>query len=120
MGICHNKQYEREFVNMMNAQGIFCTRIAGSGSGKEAVCDCIFIKDGITHLVEVKATKEKKFYMRKAVKEQLETMMEVAKENNCTPIVAIKFKHNHWLLTPIDKFSLLKPIPLKMKSFSQP
>ena len=98
---CHNKQYERQFVNMMTSQGIFCMRIAGSGAGKEACCDCIMIKNGITHLVEVKATKEKKFYLRKGINEQLERMKKVAEENNCTPILAIKFKYDRWEISRI-------------------
>ena len=99
---CHNKQYERQFVNMMTSQGIFCMRIAGSGAGKEACCDCIMIKNGITHLVEVKATREKTFYIRQGIKEQLEKMIHIAKENNCVPILAIKFKHKGWKIIDLN------------------
>jgi len=96
MPICQNKKYEREYVNMMTAKGIFCTRIAGSGSGKEAVCDCISFIDGKTNLVEVKATKEKVFYVRKNVREQLDLLKKTALQNNAIPILAIKFKQRGW------------------------
>lgn len=96
MAISHNKKYEREFVNMMNSQGTFCMRIAGSGSGREAVCDCVYFKDGITYLVEVKATKEKKLIMRKVIREQLERLKKVAEENKCVPVLAVRYKGRGW------------------------
>lgn len=96
MSICHNKKYEREFVNMMTEKGIECYRIAGSGIGKEAVSDCIILHKTGTYLVEVKATKEPVFYMRKAVREQLSLLHDTAIRNNAVPLLAIKFKHKGW------------------------
>ena len=96
MGICHNKQYEREFVNKMNAEGHFCMRIAGSGSGPEAVCDCILFKEGKTYLVEVKATKEKKYCTRSDIKKQLIRMNIVANKLKIETILAIKHKYGEW------------------------
>lgn len=97
MGICHNKQYENEFVRLMISQGHHCERVAGSGSGKEAVCDCILFKDGKVFLVEVKATKEKKFYLRKNVKEQLQRMKNVAEKSNVECMLAVKLKRQGWV-----------------------
>ena len=77
MGICHNKRYENEFVKKMIAEGHHCERIAGSGSGRNAVCDAILFKEGKTYLVEVKATKEPKLYLRANIKEQLERMKKI-------------------------------------------
>jgi len=96
MLIHNNKRYENEFVRMMTGKGYHCERVAGSGSGKEAVCDCILFKDGKVFLVEVKATKEKKFYLRKKVKEQLGRMREVAVENNVECMLAVKLKRQGW------------------------
>lgn len=96
MAICNNKRYENEFVRMMIRQGHHCERIAGSGSGQESVCDCILFKDGKVFLVEVKATKEKKFYMRKGVREQLQRMKEVAVKNNVECMLAVKLKRQGW------------------------
>ena len=92
----NNKRYENEFVNMMLAKGYHCERIAGSGCGKEAVCDCILFKDGKVFLVEVKATKEKQFYMRSVVKQQLSRMKEVAIRSNVGYMLAVKFKYQGW------------------------
>ncbi len=98
MSICNNKRYENEFVRLMISKGSHCERIAGSGSGKEAVCDCILFKDGKVFLVEVKSTKEKKFYLRTGVKEQLERMKGVADRCNVGCMLAIKLKRQGWRL----------------------
>ena len=65
MRICANKRYENEFVKKMILEGHHCERVAGSGSDRDAVCDCVLFKDGEVFLVEVKATKEPKFYERR-------------------------------------------------------
>lgn len=80
----------------MISKGFHCERIAGSGCGVNAVCDCVLFRDGKVYLVEVKATKEKKFYYRKAVREQLERMKEVAVKHNAIPLLAVKFKGRGW------------------------
>lgn len=98
MSICRNKRYENEFVKKMIAEGNHCERVAGSGSGANAVCDCVLFKDGLVYLVEVKATKEPKFYERALVKEQLAKMVSVAKRSNVRAMLAIKFKHRGWEL----------------------
>ena len=96
MSICNNKRYENEYVKRMIEKGYHCERIAGSGSGQYAVCDCILFKDDQVFLVEVKATKEPKFYLRALVKEQLNKMINVAKERHVRAILAIKYKHRGW------------------------
>ncbi len=96
MSLCHNKQYERQYSDMMCVQGHHSERVAGSGSAKEAVCDCVLFKDGKSFLVEVKTTKEKTFYVRKHVRLQLETMVRVANEQNIRALIAVKFKHRKW------------------------
>ena len=96
MSISSNKRYENEYVKRMITQGHHCERIAGSGSGANAVCDCILFKDGQVWLVEVKATKEAKFYQRALIKEQLSRMVTVAKERNVRALLAIKFKYRGW------------------------
>jgi len=96
MSICNNKRYENEFVNRMISQGHHCERVAGSGSGQNAVCDCILFKDGEVFLVEVKATKEAKLYLRKLIREQLDRMVAVAKKSNVRALLAIKYKYRGW------------------------
>lgn len=96
MSIHNNKRYENEFVNLMISKGYHCERVAGSGSGRDAVCDCILFKDGKVFLVEVKATKEKKLYFRKKLKEQLQRMKEVAKKHGVSSMLAVKFKNRGW------------------------
>lgn len=96
MAICNNKQYEREFIRMMTRLGIDSHRIAGSGVGEEAVCDCIVFYNKRTYVVEVKATKEKILYMRTAIRRQLERMIALCQRNEVIPILAIKFKYRGW------------------------
>jgi Holliday junction resolvase len=96
MSICHNKKYENEFVNLMVKEGHHCERIAGSGSNKNSVCDCILFKEGKVYLVEVKATKEAKFYYRANIKEQLRIMSEKAKKLQVKALLAIKYKYKGW------------------------
>lgn len=96
MSLHSNKRYENEFVKKMIAEGHHCERVAGSGSGKDAVCDCILFKESKVYLVEVKATKAPKFYYRSYVKEQLDRMTSVAKKCNVGAILAIKYKHRGW------------------------
>ena len=92
----NNKRYENEFVNLMISKGHHCERIAGSGCGKESVCDCILFKNGLVYLVEVKATKEPKFYLRAKIKEQLNEMITVAKKSNVRALLAVKHKRIGW------------------------
>ena len=101
MAICHNKQYENEFVKLMLSKGHYCLRVAGSGSGSEAVCDCILFKEGKVVLVEVKATKFNQFKLKKHIREQLERMKEVAKKNNVECLLAVKYKRRSWEIEEI-------------------
>ena len=96
MPIHNNKRYENEFVKLMKEEGFHCERVAGSGKG--GVCDCVLFKDGKVFLVEVKATKEPKFYLRKGIKEQLEIMIKVAHKANVRALLAIKYKGKGWEL----------------------
>jgi len=92
----HNKRYEREYASMMCSQGFHCERIAGSGSARDAVCDCILFKEGIAYLVEVKATKYPVFYSRAYVREQLGRMQSTALKQQVHALLAIKFKNRGW------------------------
>ena len=96
MPICHNKSYEREFVNLMNEKGHYSTRIAGSGSGKDAVCDCVTFMNKVPCFVEVKSTKDAVFYVRSHIRQQLEIMSQKALEVGARPVLALKFKHKGW------------------------
>ena len=89
---------------MMTKLGIDGHRIAGSGSASEAVCDCIIFHKKRTCLVEVKATKEDKLYMRTKIIEQLKRMISVCERNGLVPVLAIKFKHRGWNVVEIKSF----------------
>ena len=93
----HNaKRYEREYADMMIERGYHCERVAGSGSAKNAVCDCVLFKDQRSYLVEVKCTKGVKLYVRSHVRNQLEIMREKAREQGIHALLAVKFKHRGW------------------------
>jgi Holliday junction resolvase len=96
MSFCHNKQYEREFATLMCLEGHHCERVAGSGSAKEAVCDCVLFRDGKSFLVEVKSTRDKTFYVRTHIRIQLELMMQTAKKQGINALLAVKFKYRGW------------------------
>ena len=96
MSISTNKRYENEYVNRMISKGYHCERVAGSGSGQNAVCDCILFKDGEVFLVEVKAIKEPKLYLRAKIKKQLDIMTSVARKSKVRALLAIKFKYRGW------------------------
>ena len=110
MAICNNKRYENEFLKKMIAEGHHCERVAGSGSGANAVCDCILFKEGKVYLVEVKATKEKKFYYRKNVVEQLRIMKEVAKKHGVSSMLAVKIKRRGWRFYEDEEYLTTKGI----------
>ena len=92
----HNKHYEREFADMMINKGYHCERVAGSGRAKASVCDCVLFAKGRVYLVEVKATKEEKLYLRGGIQEQLRVLRETAQKQEVLPLLAIKFKYRGW------------------------
>ena len=92
----HDKHYEREYADIQCNNGFHCERIAGSGSAKESVCDCVLFKDGVSYLVEVKATKEIVFYVRSHIRKQLERMQNTALRQKIGALLAVKFKHRGW------------------------
>ncbi|MFC1774993.1 hypothetical protein ACFLZN_01610 [Nanoarchaeota archaeon] len=108
MAIVHNKRYERQFVHMMCESGYHAERIADSGKGKYSVCDCILFKEGISYLVEVKATKFPVFVVNKYAREQFQKMIDVCSKNHIVPLLAIRFKNRGW------KQIVLKEIPKKI------
>jgi Holliday junction resolvase len=59
------------------------------GKRRKAVCDAVVITMIRTYLAEVKATKEKVFYMR-----GLHGIVETCQKFNITPLLAVRFKGN--------------------------
>jgi Holliday junction resolvase len=102
MSLVYNKRYENEYVKMQISKGWHCERVAGSGSGADAVCDCVLFREGKVYLVEVKATKAPKFYFRGYIKEQLDRMKTVAKQSNVGALLAIKYKYRGWEEVDLD------------------
>lgn len=82
-------QYERDFCNLMCKTGHHSERVASSGKRHFSVCDAVLITQIKTYLVEVKATKEKTFYIR-----GLHGIVEVAQKYNVLPLIAVRFKGN--------------------------
>lgn len=91
-----NKEYERKFVQLMVNKGYHCERVAGSGKGEAFVCDCILFAQGNVYMVEVKATTDKRFYLRDSVRCQLQRLIDTATKHNAIPLVAIRFKRKGW------------------------
>lgn len=102
MSLHSNKRYENEFVKKMIAEGHHCERVAGSGSGQDAVCDCILFKEGKVYLVEVKATRAPKLCIRSYVKVQLDRMVAVARKSNVGALLVIKYKYRDWEITNLE------------------
>ena len=103
MAICHNKKYEREFIKNIHGKDHHCERVAGSGSGENSVCD-VLVFTAIKHfMVEVKATKEKKFYVRAKDKKQLGKLISVARRFDVIPLLAVKFKQRGWKYFDLTK-----------------
>lgn len=92
MNLGYNKQYEREFRDMMNKSGNHCERVAGSGSGKSAVCDCVLFTSRGVFLVEIKATKKEVYKVDSNTKQQLEKMKKVADKYRLNVMLAIRYK----------------------------
>ena len=83
--------------------------------GQYSVCDCVLFREGKVYLVEVKATKEPKFYRRAKIKTQLEKMTAIAKNSNVGAILAVKFKYKGW----VEEILVWKyKIELLLSSFS--
>jgi len=94
---CSNTRYENEYLNKQIALGWHCERVAGSGLGQHAVCDLVLFREGRVYLVEVKATREPKFYLRAKVKEQLARMTAVARKSNVGALLVVKYKYRGWV-----------------------
>ena len=82
-------QYERDFCNLMDSLGHHAERVAASGRRKNSVCDTVLLTSKSTYLVEVRATKEKKYKLA-----NLHGLVEVAKKFNIPSLIAVRFKGN--------------------------
>ena len=102
----HDKRYEREFADMQCSKGYHCERVAGSGSAKEAVCDCVLFRDKTSYLVEIKTTIHETFYVRSHIRQQLERMQQTAIKQQIHALLAVKFKHRGW-----KEFIITETIP---------
>ena len=70
-------------------------RAAGSGVGKNAVCDVVFINEGKPYLIEIKATKFVKFCFSG---EQRENLLRTAAKCSAVPLLAVRFKRRNWVV----------------------
>ena len=106
---------EREFVNMSCTDTTHCERIAGSGNRLNAVCDAVLLTKDFTFLVEIKTTKEKVFYVRGHVKEQLQELQKICLKVGKVPILAVKFNYIGWYYVFVsdEMLSVLKPENMK-------
>lgn len=98
---------ERELLEKMVKEGYVVHRIAGSGLGREAICDLIAIKKKEILFIECKS--KKKAYYSKEHLEQLEAMIKAAEKCGAKPILAVKLNYKKWQL-----FDLRKGIPEKV------
>lgn len=98
---------ERELLDKLVGEGFVVHRIAGSGRGEDAICDLIAVKDGKTHFIEVKS--RKKVYYSNDHREQLETLIKVARSCGAEARLAVKLNYRDWQF-----FDLHKEIPEKI------
>lgn len=98
---------ERELLGEMIKQGYIVHRVAGSGLGREAICDLIAIKKGEILFIECKS--KKKTYYSKEHKSQLEALIKAAEKCNAKPTLAVKLNYKKWQM-----FDLTKGIPEKV------
>jgi Holliday junction resolvase len=98
---------ERELLEKMLKEGYIVHRVAGSGLGREAICDVLAIKKGEILFIECKS--KKKAYYSKEHKKQLENLIKIAKLCGAKPILAVKLNYKEWQL-----FDLREKIPEKV------
>lgn len=101
--ICSNKSYENKYCKHKRKQGCLAMRIAGSGSSVGAVCDCVVLSNHKTYFVDVKSSRDKTFYSRKPVREQLEKLRQACLKHGGTPLLALRFKNRKWIEVDITK-----------------
>ena len=99
---------ERELLEKLAKEGFLCHRIAGSGKGDTAICDIIAIKDGVSHLIEVKS--RKKVYYPRDHHPQLKDLIKAAKDVSAKPLLAVKLNYKDWQF-----FNLHEGIPKKVE-----
>jgi len=100
--------FEREYQKKQLAQGNHCERIAGSGVGRDSICDLVLFKDNNVYLVEVKSTIHKQFYTS-TDKQKFKDLKRIALQHNAIPLLAVKFKRHGWV-----EANLTKGIPVKV------
>jgi Holliday junction resolvase len=99
---------ERELLGKMVKEGYVVHRVAGSGLGREAICDIVAVKKGEVLFIECKS--KKKTYYSKEHRKQFERLIEAAKQCDVKPVLAVKLNYKDWQL-----FDLRKGIPKKVK-----
>jgi Holliday junction resolvase len=99
---------ERELLEKMVKENYVVHRIAGSGLGREAICDLIAVKSGEVLFIECKS--KKKAYYSKEHREQFEKLIKAAKKAGAKPVLAVKLNYKDWQF-----FDLRKGIPVKVE-----
>ena len=95
--IKQQSKYEVDFIDdfLKVNPDAHAERVAGSGRKQTAKCDVIVIRAGKPFMVEVKATKHKKFCFSGS---QRIEMLGAASKCGAIPILAIRFKHRKWVV----------------------
>lgn len=99
-------RYERKLADKLELEGWHVERVASSGKRRNSVCDLVGIKDGVSHLIEVKSRKGKIFYT-KPYREDLITLIEIANKVKAKPMLAVLFKRYGWKLIELEKIPRL-------------
>jgi Holliday junction resolvase len=99
---------ERELLEKMIKEGYVVHRVAGSGLGREAICDLVAINKKEVLFIECKS--KKKAYYSKEHRQQLNNLIKVAKQCSVKPILAVKLNYKEWQL-----FDLRNGIPEKVE-----
>ena len=79
---------ERELLHLLSEKGWAVARVAGSGMISETNCDLFAGNGKKKYAVEVKISSNSKKYLDR---EQIDGLMDFAKNFGLNPIVAIKF-----------------------------
>jgi Holliday junction resolvase len=98
-------QYERicrDYI-IQNHPKHIVLRIAGSGMQEMADCDLISLTFSNKHLIEVKATKEKKYCF---CGKQRNNLLQSCSQVNAVPWLAVRFKRRKWVFVNLLKFPI--------------
>lgn len=107
----HMKDSERKYVKLVVERGGIAHRVAGSGCGKNSICDVITTEKGTTYAVEIKSTEKNKITLTAKEISNINKMIKEAKKH--PPLktkLAIHWKRRGWQEINLNERTELKRI----------